>query len=197
MAHAILTGLNAPALVSSVEIDAGASRAKATDCSVEKLEASKTAVTFTRTDNSLPLPVQADWVSLLPYVNQLNDLNHYGIKVSGLEAGTYTLSIDGTAVGKFSDSQLAEGVNLGNLTTGPIHDQGQKVFNAINEKNKIVHGRFRNVVMFLAPDWLIETSTPVRNRELTKRMDKVSEIQAEIYKLVQPVPHQFVLKAAK
>ena len=37
-------------------------------------------------------------------------------------------------------------------------EQGKKVFQAINAKNQIVHGRFRGVVMFQAPDWLADVA---------------------------------------
>ena len=33
------------------------------------------------------MPVMAEWDSILPYVNQLKDLNWYGVKVAGLAAG--------------------------------------------------------------------------------------------------------------
>ena len=59
--------------------------------------------------------------------------------------------------GLVTADDLAKGVNLGNATTGPIYEQGQKVHGAINAKNRIVHGRFRGVVMYTnPPDWLAD-----------------------------------------
>ena len=81
-------------------------------------------------------------------MQELRDLNYYGLTVKGLKEGDYTVTIDGINVGKFSAKELAAGVNLGNLTSGPIWDQGKKVFDAINAKNGIVSGRFFDVVMF-------------------------------------------------
>lgn len=196
MAHAILTGLKAPALVSNVEIDAAGNKAKTAKCSVADLKATTNGIRFSRTDEALPLPVQGDWVSLLPYVNNLKDLNWYGLKVSGLKSGSYTLSIDGQEVGKYSADDLATGVNLGNLTKGPIHDQGQRVFEAINKKNKLVHQRFRGVVMHDIPDWLNDVGAPRKAAELEKRLAAINAAQAEIYRMVQPTAHQFELKAA-
>jgi lysophospholipase L1-like esterase len=196
MAHSILAGLHAPALVSNVEIQVAGAQAKTQACSVENLKATANSVAFDRTDEALPLPVQNDWVSLLPYVNDLKDLNWYGLKVSGLTAGKYALAIDGTDVGEYTAEQLAAGVNLGNLTTGPIHEQGQKVFEAINAKNDIVHKRFRGVVMFQnPPDWLADVYAERKPKELAKRMDQINQKQAEVYQLAQPVKHRFELKA--
>ena len=159
MAHAILTGLGAPAQVSSVKIDVKEAKGpkgapNQARCTVDDLFVSDTVVSFTRTDEALPLPIQKDWVSILPYVNDLRDLNYYGLQVTGLAAGTWSVSLDGTEVAKFTADNLAGEVNLGNLTAGPVHARGQKVFEAIVEKNKLVHRRFRDVVMFNVPAWM-------------------------------------------
>jgi lysophospholipase L1-like esterase len=197
MAHSILAGLHAPALVSQADVDVAAGKATTQACTVSDLKANAQGVTFERTDTALPIPVQADWVSLLPYVNELKDFNWYGLKVTGLAPGKYALAIDGQKVASYSAEELAAGVNLGNLTAGPIHEQGQKVFNAINAKNGLVHQRFRGVVMFNAPDWLQDVAAERKPKELAKRMEQIAAQQAEVYKLVQPVPHQFELRAEK
>ena len=198
MAHTILVGLHAPALVSDVAIDAASSKAQVKACKVDGLKAAANEVVFDRTDEALPVPVQKDWLPLLPYVNELKDLNWYGLKVTGLTSGKYALTIDGKAVGSYSSEELAKGVNLGILAAGPIHDQGQKVLTAINAKNKIVHGRFRGVVMYTnPPEWLADVVAERRPAELAKRLDQINAMQADIYKLVQPVTHHFELKPAK
>jgi hypothetical protein len=159
-------------------------------------------VSFTRTDKALPMPMQKDWVAMLPYMNQLKDLNWYGLTVKGLKDGDYTVSIDGKAVGKFSAKELADGVNLGNVTAGPIWEQGNKVFQAINAKNGMVGSRFFDVVLFQFPnkEWLkdlAETAAERRTAELKKRMEKIEAAQAEVYKLAKPVPHKFEIAPAK
>ncbi|MFO0823500.1 MAG: SGNH/GDSL hydrolase family protein [Gemmataceae bacterium] len=202
MAHTILTGLHAPAVVSDVVIEASGAQPKTTACTVEDVKASDAGVTFTRTDKALPMPLQKDWVAMLPYMNQLKDLNWYGLTVKGLKDGDYTVSIDGKAVGKFSAKELADGVNLGNVTTGPIWEQGNKVFQAINAKNGMVGSRFFDVVLFQFPnkEWLkdlAETAAERRTSELKKRMEKIEAAQAEVYKLAKPVPHKFEIAPAK
>lgn len=197
MAHTILVGLHAPALVSDVAIDAAGNKAAPKACTVGKLKASPTEVAFERLDEALPMPVQKDWASLLPYVDNLKDLNWYGLKVTGLEKGKYALKIDDKDVATFTSEELAEGVNLGNVMAGPIYDQGQKVWQALNAKNKLVHNRFRGVVMFQSPDWLADVVKERKPAELAKRMDAINTQQADIYKLTQPVAHQFELKLVK
>ena len=193
MAHTILVGLNAPALVSDLEIDAAAKKAgKATNCKADKVEGGADGVRFERTDDALPLAVQKDWVPMLPYVDQLKDLSDYGLKVSGLKDGKYALSIDGADVGNYSSADLAAGVNLGKLESGPIFDQGQAVFKAIQEKNELLHHRFRDVVMKPAA-----LGDAAKRDELKRRMDEIDLKEAAIYKLAQPKPHQFEVKAAQ
>ena len=194
MAHTILVGLHAPALVSDLEIDAAVQKAtKATNCKADKIAGGADGVTFERTDDALPMPVQKDWRDILPYVDQLKDLNDYGLKVAGLKDGKYALNIDGKEVGAYTAAELAEGVNLGNLESGPLFEQGQEVFKAINQKNDLLHHRFRDVVMKGAPGG----DEAKKQEELKKRMDEIDARQAAIYKLAQPKTHQFELKMAK
>ncbi|MBX9622684.1 MAG: SGNH/GDSL hydrolase family protein, partial [Gemmataceae bacterium] len=133
MAHAILTGLKAPAVVSTatVNLDLSGKLDLVAGCKIENLTGGADGFSFTRTDDALPLPVQKDWRPMLPYTNQLKDLNLYGLKVLGLKAGNYAVLIDGVEVGKFSAEELAEGVNLGNAGVGPVFDQANKVLEAI------------------------------------------------------------------
>jgi lysophospholipase L1-like esterase len=162
-------------------------------CAISNVKETKDGVEFDRLDEALPVPVQSDWVSLLPYVNGLRDMNWYGLRAVGPKGGKYTVKIDKADVGvSFSNKELEEGVNLGNLTKGPLHDQGMRVLAAINAKNKLVQQRFRGVVM--RRQWANEEE---RQKELDRRMKIIDEKQAEIYKMAQPAPHHFELTLAK
>lgn len=191
MAHAILTGLKAPAAVSAAKINAADGTGSGTDCTIANVKKTDKGVIFRRTDKALPLPIHNDWVTLLPYVNQLNDLNAYTLQVSGLAAGKYGVAIDGAEVAEHTAEELAAGVNLGNATRGPLHEQGQKVFQLIQQKNGVVHSRFRGVVMFNAPDWLADVTNERKPLELKKRSDQIAEMQKAVYAAVQPVAREF------
>ena len=82
------------------------------------------------------MPVQADWATVLPYVNDLKDLNDYSLTVGGLAEGDYNVSIDGKVVATFPAKALAVGVNLGNVMTGPIYEQAAKVAAAISVEER-------------------------------------------------------------
>lgn len=197
MAHAILTGLQAPALVSDVTIDVPSGKATENACKVTGLAADPTGVEFSRLDDAIPFAIQPDYASLLPYVNNLKDLNWYGLKVTGLASGKYSVAVDGSEVAQYTADELAAGVNLGTATKGPIWEQGKKVRDLINAKNQQVHQRFRGVVMFNAPDWLADVAAERKGVELQKRLEKIAAAQASIYEAVQPVKRLFVIKAVK
>ncbi len=190
MAHAILTQLHAPADVSSAEVSAKTGMTKATNAKLSDVVASGGGVSFTRLDDALPLPVQKDWLSMLPYTNNLDDLNRYSLTVTDLADGDYGVRIDGTEVAATTAAALAKGVNLGNATAGPLFEQGNKVLQAINAKNNIVRGRF-GVTRTALPDWLQAAGEPLKQEERAKRLALIEKAQADVYKLAQPTAHKF------
>jgi lysophospholipase L1-like esterase len=196
MAYAVLTGIDAPALVSAAVIDVVPATARTHACRVEGLHASPTAVSFDREDDALPMPVLPEWQPILPFVGGLERLNQYTLRVRGLRAGSYTLSIDGREVGTYSAEQLTGGVNLANLSTGPLYEQGLRVYRAAQAKNQLVRQRFGQVMAYTAPEWLADVAVERRPAELRKRLGPILEHQAEVYRLAQPTRHHFELKPA-
>jgi lysophospholipase L1-like esterase len=202
MAHTILVGLHAPAVVSDAVIDAAGKGTKSDNCTVSDLSVSEAGIKFVRTDNATPLPIFDDCKSILYFMNNLKGLNWYGLKVTGLKGDKYTLTIDGKPAGIYMAIALAAGVNLGNLGTGPLFDHGKAVFDAIQAKNNSVHARFREVKMATFPSypWLgdiPQKAEAARKAELAKRMDEIVMLQKEIYKKAQPKSHTFELRPAK
>jgi len=195
MAHAILTGLHAPAVVSEVSIPA-TGEAQVTRAAVTNLKREGATLSFERLDEALPMPIPADWDSVLPYVNQLKDLNWYGVKAAGLPAGKYDISIDDTKVATFTAEELAAGVNLGNLRVGPVYEQAAKVFAAINAKNGTVHQRFRGVILAAVPDWLADVAVERKPKELARRKQLIDEQQTAIHELALPVKHVWTINPA-
>lgn len=206
MAHAILTQLKAPAVVSHAYFLTGNTRGETqapVGCKVSDMAGTATSLSFTRTDDAIPLPIQKDWRPMLPYMNELKDLNLYGLTVAGLEEGKYDVACDGVTVGTFTAKELAAGVNLGNAEAGPLFDQGTKVLDAINKKNQIVHQRFRGVVMANVnlPQWVAkETREAVlkdKKTELDRLTTQIDAKQKEVYELATPKSHKWEIKATK
>jgi lysophospholipase L1-like esterase len=201
MAHAILTQLKAPATVSHAHFLTGDTKGKVpgpVGCKIEDVTGTATSLTFTRTDDALPMPVQKDWLSMLPYTNELKDLNFYGLTVAGLEEGKYDVLCDGVTVATHTAKELAAGVNLGNATAGPVYEHAQKVFAAINKKNELVRSRFFDVLRYNPPGWIkVENLNEQKKLEAAKRLPAIEAEQKKVNELAQPKPHKWEIKAAK
>jgi lysophospholipase L1-like esterase len=188
MAAIILKKLNAPALVSTAELAvSGAQNAKlvnAAKCVVSNIAYDKSALSFDRADECLPMPVDAraaDALSLLPV---LDELNCYELKVSGLPEERYDILIDGEFATTATREELAKGWNLAG-SAGPITRQAQEVLALIVKKN-------------LAVQTLWEaTIRPWMKKERPALQQRVDEGETHIAAACQPKPHHFELKPAE
>ena len=108
--------------VADVRIDAGAAKLQAlVNCKVSNLVATTGKVSFDYLAGSLPFPVdtvartwgnsqrQSDALNWIPFTE---DFNREMLQVAGLQAGEYTLRIDGHAIGQWPASAFAAGINL-------------------------------------------------------------------------------------
>jgi lysophospholipase L1-like esterase len=199
MAWAILKGLGFPPLVSAAEIDAAAGTvAKADHCTIDQLTVDAGGVTFQRLDEALPF-FPADAKSILTWAPILEELNQYGLKVSGLAAGPYDVLVDGKKVARRSNAELGAGVNLAAavLETGPIAEQVKAAWQALVAKNQFHHDSIFN--SFLrdpgrTPDWLELTPAAIeakRQEVWAKRLAQYAEMQAALRQSLSPRPHRF------
>ena len=113
----------------------------------------------------------------------LDDLDRYELKVTGLPAGKYCLSINGEAAGDVTSGELAKGHNLATCP-GPIAKQVQQVLSLVFKKNDVYFTRWRQVQLGRGPEG--------RLRELDKQ---ISDLEAEINAARTPKQHHFELKA--
>ena len=190
MASALLRAWNAPALVSTVTIDAKAKRVAAYEnASVVNL-AFGPAVSWTQTDDALPMPVDlSDPVMELAVKSSdfVDALNRQIVRVAGLAPGLHTLRIDGSEVATRTAAEWAAGVNIATLRT-PMWEQATRV-HALTIKHTGIHqARWRTLQVPLEND-VTETMA-----EGLAALDKVeAELVAKQRALAQPVPHKFEL----
>ncbi|MBS1786193.1 MAG: SGNH/GDSL hydrolase family protein [Acidobacteria bacterium] len=147
MAAELLKAWKAPAVVSTVEIDAA--KGSATRTENTKVAALKTegGLAWTQTDNSLPLPIDlGDAITALAVKSSdvMDSLNRQTLKVTGLTGAKYQLKIDDEAVGEFTKEQLNEGVNLSWLPT-PMSKQAAAVHALTLKHNNLHFAAWRQV----------------------------------------------------
>jgi len=193
MAEALLKSWNAPAVVSDVELDAGRKEpVHQRNAHVSALTAANKGLSWTQTDDALPMPVDAR-DALLALAVRSSDvteaLNQQPLKVRGLAAGHYTLKIDGETAGSFTAEQLSGGVNLAVLPT-PMARQAMQV-HALTLRHTSLHNtRWRQVQVPMEKD-----TTP----HLLKALDALDELEADVIReqraAAQPVSHRFELIA--
>ena len=205
MAWAILKGLNFPKLVSTAEIDALAGKvAKADHCTIDGVAVQAGGLKFQRQDQALPFfPAEAK--NILQWEPILEELNEYGLKVTGLKAGEYDVLLDGVKVARHCDVELATGVNLAAavLNAGPIAKQVNDAWKALVAKNQFHHDQIFNSFLRNAafiPDWLElkpEEIQSKREKAWQQRMAQYVEMQEALRQSLTPRPHSMEVVPAQ
>jgi hypothetical protein len=209
MAASILKALGFPKLVSSVDVTVGPNLVGAVgqNCGAfSDVKSLAGGVSFKRQDLALPFfPEQAK--SLLKWTPLLEEMNDYGLKVTGLRAGKYDVKLEGKKVAEYSDKELAKGVNLASaaLTVGPVADQAKDVIKAVNDKTNYYHDQIYSPLVLqrgLAknPDFKDvpkEEITKRREALIEQRMQKMAEFDAAIRKALEPRSHLVEIVPAK
>lgn len=104
---------NPPARESAATLTAKGEVTASTRCRISDLKVAPDGLTFTRTDEVLPIlpPVASPPRGHVP----LEKFSQYLLKVTGLPAGAYEIRVEGKPVGAVDAKALAEGVNLNSV----------------------------------------------------------------------------------
>jgi lysophospholipase L1-like esterase len=147
MAEALLKAWQAPATVTSVEIEAAEPAvASVTNTQVTDLTVSD-RILWTQLDEALPMPIDAkdEVIALaLRASDFVEAMDREPLKVTGLTAARYTLKIDGEVAGTFTKDEWAKGVNLATLPT-PMAKQAAAVHDLTLRHNIVHFARWRLV----------------------------------------------------
>ncbi|WDF80008.1 SGNH/GDSL hydrolase family protein [Mucilaginibacter sp. KACC 22773] len=127
---------------------------KAVNCRISNITAGADSVAFNYLANSLPYPIdtiprgwgnrkkQADALKVVPFTKEFNQEL---LSVKGLKDGDYKVMIDGEQIGSWSARQLADGVNMAEITTTPQYQQAIQV-RELNEERWDIERRTRMYV---------------------------------------------------
>jgi len=146
---------------------------------------------WTETENGLPLPLIKDnqaQALLLELTDIEETLNEEPLRVTGLDAGQYKLTIDGDAVGTFAAEELAKGINLAEYGT-PMRHQAQEVSWMVRDRDEAHYIHLRMAVRKF--DLGAEAGKP-------DVMDGFeNSLEDSIYEKAAPKPHVYKLSLAR
>ena len=189
MAAALLKAWNAPAIVTSVNINAQAARPTASEnTTIDQLKRENDTLTWTQLDNALPLPFDkhnALTAVLLEITDIQKTLNQQPLIVASLAPGWYALRIDDRDIGKFSAEELAAGINLADYNT-PMRSQAQSTSWDVRDlvDTHYVHSRMR----------IYNAGTGAEDAGADRLQAFEDSLEDKIYAEAAPVPHRYELK---
>ncbi len=173
--------------VADIAIDASRLRAdRAGNCQITNLAATSGAggIRFDYLAGSLPYPVdtvprmwdnphrQSEAIGLIPFYNEFNS---EVLRVTRLAKGNYQLTIDGRAIGRWSDAELGEGINLAKMTNTPEYDQAMTVLQ-LNEDRMALESKLR-AYYWLQFDYLRDLGLKFKDNQTA--MDSVNTAAAK------------------
>jgi lysophospholipase L1-like esterase len=199
MAEQLLKAWKARPIVSQVTIDASADKVVAETDFAKVTDLGLAPLSWTETDEALPLPFAA-WladdkdhsIALAIKNSDITEaLNQQPLRVAGLAAGRYQLKIDGGVVGTWSSNELAAGVNLATLDT-PMSRQAVEVRDLTIRRIDVHQQRWR---AFQVP--LDKLNLENLDRSL-KDLDALdAELATRQRSAAQPRPHSYQLVPAQ
>jgi lysophospholipase L1-like esterase len=148
MAASLLEAWGASPIVTRVEIDAGSAQIKeqSFNTTVSDLEA-KGSIRWTQKDDALPMPLPMNDPLMALAVKSsdfVDKFNRETLRVTGLDAPSYQLRINGRLIGAFTRETLASGINLAELDT-PMMQQAGQVHDLTLKRADIHNIRWRQV----------------------------------------------------
>ncbi len=212
MAAAVIADMVKKTPVSQITIDASptASKATAVNAKVDGLRAEAGKVTFTALENALPWVLPPDAAEGVQLTALGHRYSNEKLTVLQLPKGKYQLSIDGAEVGRYTDAQLARGVELQGNDKTPQYQQALAVAMLNKQRNDTAYNPLRGQFAQLKGkrrdlqkaadlnDPQLAEKTAAFEEWRTAQKAKVAELLAaakgfedQIYQANQPKPHTF------
>ena len=187
LAAALLRAWNLDPLVSSVTIDVPHAQASAKqNTTITDIAKTNGGIRWTQLDRALPLPLEMrdPSIELVVQAADLSSLDQQMLRAIGLNPGHYTLTIDGTKIGTFTQTELETGVNLALMET-PMLYQARSIDWSGEDRAKLNATRFN--MNYQGPD-IPNAAVAV---EALNQLDKT--LTEGEHRNAQPKPHTFEL----
>lgn len=168
MAYGLLKALGCIEKASSLTIDATTDKATCDLCKVTDLKATDNSITFTRTDESLPMSFDETIWSAMKYFPSINEFDNYSLKITGLKPGKWNLNVQGSDAGTYSSEDLANGVNLASAP-GPWKQLSDDIDKLSKQQESIYYNRWRQISLSDVP-----SAASAEKDALLKKMDAIT-----------------------
>lgn len=182
MAATILKSLRADGEVSSATISADGKLTEAKRCAITELSSKDGKLSFTRLDEAGPWPILPRARTAVKVLPEMLDLSRYMLRVTGLADGEYRVSINGKSAAKVAAKDLAAGWNMTTAFDGALGDRSTAILGLIAK----LQGNLNN-------DWRAASQAKDADK-LAAAQAAIDACEAELQKLVQPVPLQFTIE---
>jgi len=178
MAYLFLKAQGLSPCVAAIEIDAARRQVVRQDnCRVEQFSATAGELAFTALAEALPFPVEAESQTALKLVPFTDDLNQETLRVCGLPAGSYQLSIDECPIVTTTAAALAGGINLATLAQTPQYRQATVVQRLMAERAHLEGRKLRTLdqVRFLFFDDLAARTPEAEQKVLANFLEQTRD----------------------
>lgn len=218
MAAAMIGDLGLPRTVSEMKLTLQESKwtATAESADITAVEGKVDRLSFTSLEQALPWVLPEEAQAGVRLTDLGDKFSRQTLTVSGLAAGTYTLSIDGVEVARATGDELRDGLPLQSLTTAPQFQQAAQVAELNKRRNEGPVKTLRNEwVNFQQLKFLqaqveknpADEAEKQRLADAEKKMPGMDErvkaaeaaalvIEDEIFKINAPKPHRFDIQPA-
>ena len=138
MAYLFLDQTSAPQDVWRLSIDAKSTKVlDQINTEASNLSVTPTGLKFSNKEMALPFPLIDDAKAAYDLVPFVDRLNQQVLQIRNLAAGNYTLKINSTDVGAYSQSDLEKGVNLATNTATPQNVLAEKIASLCKEHQSL------------------------------------------------------------
>lgn len=138
MAFEFLKAQQAPAYVATISINAKKNKIEQSlQSKVELIKCSSKGLTFTWKEEALPFPSPSNDFKTDSLFSFTQNLNNEMLQIKSLKKGEYVVIIDSVEMGRFSNKELNEGINLALNNRTPQSMQSGKVLQLLQQYWKI------------------------------------------------------------
>lgn len=136
MAYQFIKQQGAASTVAEVEINAADGNINAQNASVSVKERNANALSYTYNPYALPMAysdayknAEKNW-----NLNISDEINREIIKITNLDSGTYTVSMDSAVIGTYTAEELTNGINIAVNANNPGQIQSKEAYSLVDKK---------------------------------------------------------------